>query len=139
MASSVSSRTKESILFRVFGALVLVGLLAILALGLRSAQARVERRAIGLAEKALWLYRLECGAFPPPGREADALENDKDNPYYAEFKRRWPNRKGLRDQWGRPWRISPGRHNPHLLDIYSVGPNGRDEQGRGDDISNWTP
>jgi Type II secretion system (T2SS), protein G len=31
----------------------------------------------------------------------------------------------------------PGKHNPNGFDLYSVGPNGIDEGGGGDDIGNW--
>lgn len=134
---SLASRSKESMLFRVFGLAVLVAAVLILVMGLRAGRVRTEQKAIGLVEKALWLYRLEFGAFPASGQEQAALEAHVSNAYFADFQRRWPNRKGLRDYWGRPLIIQPGRHNPRLLDIYSVGPNGRDEAGDGDDIKNW--
>ncbi len=136
-ALSLASRGKESMLFRVFGIAVLLVLCVILAMGLRAGRVRTEQKAISLIEKALWLYRLEYGAFPAPGQEQAALQAHAGNPYFDQFQRRWPERAGLRDHWGRPLVIRPGKHNPRLLDIYSVGPNGRDEAGDGDDIKNW--
>jgi hypothetical protein len=42
------------------------------------------------------------------------------------------------DAWDRPMRYRfPGIHNPEGFDIYSVGPNGWDDEGRNDDIGNW--
>lgn len=42
------------------------------------------------------------------------------------------------DPWGHRYRYrSPGRHLPDAFDLYSVGPNGTDEGGTGDDLANW--
>ena len=39
------------------------------------------------------------------------------------------------DGWGRPYRYRfPGVCDPEIFEIYSVGPNGCDEQGQGDDV-----
>jgi hypothetical protein len=44
-------------------------------------------------------------------------------------------RPPLVDAWGQPLLFRcPGRQHPHGWDLYSVGPNGRDELGSGDDI-----
>jgi len=41
------------------------------------------------------------------------------------------------DGWGRPFRyVYPGAHNIESFDLYSIGPNGTDENGNGDDIGN---
>lgn len=43
-----------------------------------------------------------------------------------------------RDQWGQPFVYNdPAIHGNAQYDLYSVGPNGVDESGRGDDVCNW--
>lgn len=43
-----------------------------------------------------------------------------------------------RDQWGQPFVYNePAIFGDAHFDLYSVGPNGIDESGRGDDIGNW--
>ena len=42
------------------------------------------------------------------------------------------------DQWGQPFIYNePAIYGSAQFDLYSVGPNGIDENGQGDDISNW--
>jgi general secretion pathway protein G len=42
------------------------------------------------------------------------------------------------DAWGRPIRYRcPGLVNRNGFDLYSLGPNGRDDGGSGDDIGSW--
>jgi len=42
------------------------------------------------------------------------------------------------DAWKKPFQYRfPGRHNIDLFEIYSVGPNGVDEGGGGDDLGDW--
>ena len=42
------------------------------------------------------------------------------------------------DAWGSPLRYRfPGVVNVETFDLYSTGPNGLDEGGKGDDIGNW--
>jgi hypothetical protein len=42
------------------------------------------------------------------------------------------------DPWGQPYRfLEPARYGQALFDLYSFGPNGKDEDGGGDDIASW--
>ncbi|MFC1668127.1 type II secretion system protein GspG, partial [Chlamydiota bacterium] len=42
------------------------------------------------------------------------------------------------DSWGNQLRYSnPGTHNTNSIDIYSLGPDGQDDSGNDDDITNW--
>jgi len=51
------------------------------------------------------------------------------------------------DFWGMPFRyrcawdangnVRPGIHNKESYDLWSCGPNRKDENGEGDDINNW--
>ena len=89
---------------------------------------------------ALALYERDHGFFPPQsglplpfylggqtsGRslDLDAVRLDAGG--------------SLVDTWGRHYVYRfPGTHNPRLYDLQSLGPNGRDDGGRGDDLANW--
>lgn len=137
MARSLPNRRRESILFRVFGLLTIVLLCAILFMAMCAGRIRTERQFIAEVEKALFCYHLDFGEFPQPGEESPALQRHSSNPYFSRLCRRWPERVELTDHWGRPLRIRRGKDNPGLVDIQSLGPNGRDEQGKGDDVKNW--
>lgn len=41
------------------------------------------------------------------------------------------------DGWGNPIAFRPGIRNQGRIDLYSYGPNGKDDDGDGDDIGNW--
>ena len=75
------------------------------------------------------------------------------SPYY-EFKetdlkpsKHMPGAGVFVDPWGTPWRyvsardsagnMRPGIHNKNSYDLWSCGPNRKDEKGAGDDITNW--
>jgi len=137
MTRSLPNRRRESILFRVFGLLTIVLLCAILFMAMRAGRIRTERQFIAEVEKAFFCYYLDFGEFPPSGQEATTLQRHPSNPYYSRLCERWPGRAELTDHWGRPLRIRAGKVNPRLVDIQSFGPNGRDEQGKGDDVKNW--
>lgn len=78
-------------------------------------------------------YQEQIGRFPNPATWADELLDGWGGPLASP-------RVAERffDGWERPFRyVCPGRHNPNGFDLYSVGPNGIDEGGAGDDIGNW--
>jgi hypothetical protein len=65
--------------------------------------------------------------------------------YFLERRKEWDRRQELVDPWGRPFHIQlvcpagggSGGNDltfPAAVKIWSAGPNGRDEQGTGDDI-----
>jgi hypothetical protein len=46
--------------------------------------------------------------------------------------------KGYLDPWGNAYQyLKPGKHSKEPFEIYSFGPNGKDEDGGGDDIASW--
>jgi hypothetical protein len=84
---------------------------------------------------------------------AEGGKGGPNSPYYL-FKERdlkpseyVPSRNLLVDPWGKPWRyrraeddqgnIKPSIHNKDSYDLWSCGPNMKDEKGLGDDIANW--
>lgn len=71
---------------------------------------------------ALKLYRLEKNAYP---KTVDELY-----PTYLE--------KSPRDPWDQPYQFTqPGEKNTLSFDLWSIGPNGKNEKGEGDDVKNW--
>ncbi len=91
---------------------------------------RVEQRFLRDVEHAVQIYRNERGEYPPSGGPLGR---------YVELPAERVDSKGrVLDRWGRPYVYTfPGEHNPRLFDIQSLGPDGVDEDGRGDDLKNW--
>ena len=110
--------------------------------GIQMARYHYEWRFKGRLERALWRYREDNGSFPPS--EAAPLSvyltrPGKDGrPYLDASRERVDGAGHFLDRWDRPWiyRV-PGAHNPWMFDLLSVGSNGRDDNGRRDDIANW--
>ena len=86
---------------------------------------------------ALDRFKADMGRYPTSAEGLQVLvatsheEARFDGPYFAH--------EALRDPWGNPFGYRcPGSFNPSAYDLWSYGPNGRDDggRGRGDDISN---
>jgi hypothetical protein len=91
-------------------------------------------------EQALYMYESDHGAFAPSGPAGLlALENRTNRRAYFEFKPSQKDREGrVLDPWGHPFvyrvrRNDKGREWPFIC---SAGPNGIDEGGKGDDVTN---
>ena len=124
------------------------------------AKKQQARTTIKNLELALAAYKSDFGIYPndetPEGVMNDltgfcAEPNAKDpkyndpewnGPYYQgdaknfEFGMR---NKALLDPWMNKYQFSLSEpvHNPFSIDIWSAGPNRKDEKGGGDDITNW--
>ena len=103
---------------------------------------RHERMLLSDLEKAIVIYRLQQGRYPQPGGNlwATLREVPQTAPYLQRLAARVDATGQFLDRWGSPivyeW---PGRHNPDLFDLRSPGRNLRDEQGKDDDLRNWSP
>ncbi|MBI2900010.1 MAG: type II secretion system protein GspG [Planctomycetes bacterium] len=115
---------------------------------------RVEcRYLIQNLTQATMMYLTDFGAYPPSGNAnlAKALSTPgaKKQPYF-EFRKEDLSDKGeILDPWKRSilyrnnrvnWpgnQSDPDAHNKQSFDIYSFGPDGKDEKGAGDDVNNW--
>jgi hypothetical protein len=104
---------------------------------LKAAFARLQEQAtrsiLFAVSRALEEYRLNRGDFPPPGAKAlaTALANPA-NPY-LDLPRGMIDREGrIVDGWGVPLHYARAADGGVVL--YSWGPDGRDDNGRGDDI-----
>ena len=136
--------------------LVVIAILGILiSLVTAGAQAARRRGAVTKAktmvaslETAIAMYQSDLGAYPPSenGALVKALQDDPgdadwDGPY-IEFKRDELKDGELLDPWGHPYAYvsvnggSP-QHRQRSFDLFSLGPNGVDDSGAGDDIVNW--
>jgi Type II secretion system (T2SS), protein G len=89
-------------------------------------------RKIQILHRGCYVYRQTLHRFPEPGEwQIQLMETDK-----AVFA--GPGVVLFVDSWGRDIRYRvPGRHDANDFDLYSVGENGLDEDGAGDDIGNW--
>jgi len=105
-----------------------------------SAKEDIERQKINSTlTTALMRYNADIGNYPTNEEGINALLNA---PAGKAAKWRGPYLKdeaAAKDSWDNPYRyVRSGPHNPRTYDLWSVGPNGTDENGAGDDITNWT-
>ena len=150
----ISAPTRKA--FTLVELLVVIAILGILmSLVMAGAQAARRRAAVTKAkamisslETAVAMYQADLGAYPPSGNQklVQALSSDSTDPDwmgpYQEFKQEELVNGELVDSWGKPYVYvstnggSP-KHRDHSYDLYSLGPNGKDDDGTQDDIINW--
>ena len=146
----------RNVAFTLVELLVVIAILGIL-ISLVTAGAQAARRkaavtkaktTIASLETAIAMYSGDMGSYPLSGNDklVSALQDDPDNidwqGPYMEFKQDELKDGELVDPWGHPYvylSVNGGspEHRPKSYDLYSLGPNGADEQGGGDDIINW--
>ena len=136
--------------------LVVIAIIGIL-MGLVTAGAQTARRrgaitkakaTIASMDTAIAMYQGDMGAYPPSENAnlVAALFEETDDTHwqgpYMEFKQEEVNDEEALDPWGQPYvyvSVNGGSptHRTRSYDLYSFGPNGKDEDGAGDDITNW--
>ena len=136
--------------------LVVIAILGIL-ISLVTAGAQAARRrgaitkaksTIAALETAMAMYSGDMGQHPKTGNKelVSAMQDDpKDVDWqgpYMEFKEDELKEGELMDPWGHPYvyvSVNGGspEHREKSFDLYSLGPNGADDKGTGDDIYNW--
>ncbi len=153
------NRTAYSVQRRAFTLVELLVVIAILGIliSLVTAGAQAARRrgavtkgktTIASLETAIAMYQGDMGVYPPTGNEAlvAALQDDpKDVNWqgpYMEFKQDDLKGGSLVDPWGNPFlyiSVNGGapKHRERSFDLYSIGPNNKDDDGTGDDLVNW--
>lgn len=113
----------------------------------RASVAKAKSTIAGL-ETAIAMYHGDMGAYPPTGNAAlvEAIAGESDDPDwqgpYMEFKEDELSGGELLDSWGQPYvyvSVNGGApsHRTRSYDLYSLGPNGQDDDGTGDDVVNW--
>lgn len=139
--------------FTLIEVLLVAGILALLAafaIPRLFSQAEEARRKIAKAEigrngpigKALGSYKWDMGAYPETDEGLAALFVPKDRADDERYK--GPYLEGtyeeLTDPWERPYEYRcPGEVNEDGFDVWSRGPDGKDDGGKegSDDIKNW--
>jgi len=139
--------------FTLIEVLLVAGILALLAaFAVPRLFGMGEQARISLAEaavgrngpigKGLESYKWDMGSYPESDQGLAAMyqsreEVDNDNykgPYMEETF------DDLKDPWGNPFGYrSPGEFNEDSYDLWSYGPDGKDDEGKegSDDIKNW--
>ena len=91
--------------------------------------------------QALKEYEIDHGQYPPISVGLSALSkprafsDGRKGPEYMDFR---PGNEGVpRDVWGNPlvYRVKGTSPGLRSIELYSVGPNGVDEGGKGDDVN----
>ena len=142
--------------FTLIELLIVIAIIGILmSLVTAGAQSARKRGAIAKAkstvaalETAIAMYHGDLGAYPPTGNAAlvtalteESSDADWQGPY-MDFKQDELKSGELVDPWGQPYVYvsvnggSPG-HRTRSYDLSSLGPNGQDDDGTGDDVVNW--
>ena len=155
--SSFQPPASSFLAFTLVELLVVIAILGILiSLVTAGAQAARRRAAVTRAkvmvaslETAISSFQGDMGNYPATGNGhlVEALSVDPKNVNwngpYMEFKHDELNPQSeLLDPWGNPYVYissnggSP-QHRPRSYDLFSLGPNGKDDGGAGDDIVNW--
>ncbi|MBI3324183.1 MAG: type II secretion system protein GspG [Candidatus Omnitrophica bacterium] len=136
--------------------LVVIAILSILiSLVTAGAQAARRRAAITKAkstiagiETSIAMYHGDLGVYPPSGNTnlVKALTDDEKNTEwqgpYMEIKQDELVNGEMIDPWGKPYvfvSVNGGspQHRNRSYDLYSLGPDGKDDQGAHDDLVNW--
>ncbi len=97
----------------------------------------LARKEVKRIAEMMGRYHANFGECPPetPGQWERVLEGKQ---YIALDHSRFDKQGRLCDPWGQPYRyLNPARHGKQPAELYSFGPNGKDEDGEGDDIASW--
>ena len=111
---------------------IIIGTLVAMVMPRLAGRTEEAKRAAAKADieanisSALDLYEIDHGSYP---ENLDVMMEKKDGkgPYL---------KKRAIDPWGHPYKYTyPGTHGDY--DLYSFGKDGVDNNGEGDDITNW--
>jgi general secretion pathway protein G len=145
--SQRSRREAAFSLLEIMAVVVIMGLLmSIIGVSISGqidkARLATAKAQIAQLESALELYRMDNGRYPTTAQGLDALIN---KPGDAPAPRNYPRggyvskNDALLDPWSEPFQYSsPGSHNSHGFDLWTLGadatPGGEDGDS---DIGNW--
>lgn len=94
----------------------------------------------GTISAAIDQFHLDCGRLPENIEELYKKPgdmNDDDERWQGPYMKGQPD--DLKDPWNNPYNFkSPGNVNEDGFDLWSNGPNGKDDGGKDDDIANWS-
>ena len=118
---------------------VLAGIAAPIYLG-QSGKAKEKATVASIAniKSALRMFEVTFDRFPTTDEGLDALINPPQSSNGEEHEPFLDSDVVPTDGWGQPFRYrTPGLYNKSY-DLWSIGANGIDEDGNGDDITSWT-
>lgn len=103
----------------------------------RIATARIQIKQV---ENALEFYRMDNSHYPSTEEGLRALIEPPPNARHFPPGGYLKSREGLMDPWENEFQYeSPGQHNPHTFDIWSLGADGTaGGTGQNGDIGNWS-
>ena len=146
-------KNKSFTLIEIMIVLIIIGILMGLIItgafnAIKSAKESKAEAVIATLENAVSMYEADMGEYPPSAAFADNsfkawLEDSSPLPWngsYMHFKSEdlTSGSDPVLDPWNKAYKYkSPGSHNSGFIDIYSFGPDGADDSGTGDDITNW--
>jgi general secretion pathway protein G len=94
------------------------------------AQNLKAKKEVGDLKIKLEMYRADNGTFPASGDLNALVTNPGNAPRWRQYMKALP-----KDPWGHDYRyLNPGTHGGEI-DIYSMGPDGRESAE--DDIGSW--
>jgi general secretion pathway protein G len=158
--------TKGFTLIELLVVISIIGVLVTLGVGgtamiMNQAKVTKAKSTLQMIEMALTQYKNDFGVYPddePPvnvfnvltGYRNDPKEPDASitqrpdwhGPYIKAEAKNFKNyqmNQELVDPWMQPFRlrVQKPEHNKFGIDLWSTGPNMKDEDGKGDDIKNW--
>ncbi len=148
------------VVMSIIGVLVGMGMVGVPAI-MKQVKVTKAKNDIKALEMALSMYKNDYGVYPNDatpeqvsndltGYAGDPTEPDdkylkdpewrgpyfKSEPKNHEFMQR---NRALIDPWGKKFmfRLNNPQYNRFGVDIWSPGPDGKDDQGKGDDVNNW--
>lgn len=108
--------------------------------------------AIAALEVAINMYKTDIGYYPESGgvwadsallvtaltQYSGGSPGNWHGPYMSFKLDELDGSNNFLDPWGNPYRYrEPGSNNPASYDLYSYGPDGENDNGSDDDITNW--
>jgi general secretion pathway protein G len=131
-------------LIEIMAVVLIIGLLGTLvgiAIAPQIDKARVStaRSQIRMLEAALETYRMDNARFPTSEHGLDALINPPPDARNYQAGGYLAKRQVPVDPWGNPYQYeSPGQHNDHSFDLWSLGADGAPGgEGVDADVGNW--
>ena len=94
----------------------------------------------GPIAKALDAYRWDMGKYPDTDEGLNALMQPKGEVDDERYNGPYLENDKISDPWGYEFKYkSPGEFHEDGFDLYSIGPDGKDDSGKEgtDDIKNW--
>ena len=148
---ATKSRPHRATLWYTFALVLFVGAFLFVSIRITLNSVEQGRRSsckamLAQVEQLIEMYRLDFDQYPPSLQSLEALTKPRreGHPPIFEFRGHGQNQPWILDPWGRPLVYRIHSHegsfkgkvaNLDRFELYSVGPNGIDEGGKGDDVS----